>query len=1184
MSIDRATLTADCKALQKTLVRALKSQYGDDADLAERWRQAREAGRTAATQIDWIDAELDQAAAHWILGCVFLRFLEDNRLVPDIWLAGREADSADLAQHQYGAFYRDNPIATDADFLKAAFARVARLPVGARLFDPEHNPLYRLTLPADAARALRLFWQATDAATGALKYDFADPALETRFLGDLYEDLSELARAQFALRQTPDFVEAFILDRTLDPAIKAYGDDTRLIDPACGSGHFLLGAFWRLLKAAAPRSNGQDTGTFVRSVLERVAGVDINPFGVAISRFRLTIAALRAGEWSSLAHMPELPLQVACGDSLLHGPKTGELAGMADRAQGRETGAFNHTYAHEDLDLLLTVLGRRYHAVVGNPPYITAKDAALNAAYRSRWDTCYQKYSLVCPFTERFFDLAAAGGCVGLIVSNSFMKRTFGKVLIQDFLASQVDLTHVIDTSGAYIPGHGTPTVVLLGRNRSPVSERSVRAVLGVKGEPSTPEDPAKGVVWSAIIDQVDVPGSESAYVSVLDLDRTSFGKHPWSLGGGGASELSTKLEYSRKTIDDSAQSVGISAFTLEDEFYVRSHREAGFFRGRWVREIFIGDDIRDWLASPRNVAIFPYSEDLNFSNGAASDLARTAWPYRTTLGNNILFGGRRKFDSDLHWLEFGRLTSGKLKTPLTITFAFVATHNHFVLDRGGKVFKQSAPVIKLPAGASEEDHLDLLGLLNCSTACFWMKQTFYPKGGDPSGPDGARLSKEVWDDRYEIAGTGLQSFPLASPAPRAFARELDRLGQRLAALRPAALIRALGARPPDPAALETARADYHDTRARMIAWQEELDWHCYRLYGILDDAALEYCDPNRLEPAPPPIAFGDRAFEIRMARLMAAGELETRWFERHGATPRTDLPDHWPSAYKALVEARIAAIDDSRDLELIERPECKRRWAADPWDKQLAEALEEWLADRLEDPQHWPADPPAVTTVARLADAVLLDEGFHATAALFQGRSDPDIRDLVEGLVRESAVPLAPAARFSEDGLAKRRAWEQVWELQRAEDRGEAVGEIPVPPKYKKPDYRHATYAKLRGSLDVPRERFLSVPGAERPGDPTLPILWAGYDHLQQAKALAALAIDLREKEGVSAERLLPVLAGILSLVPWVRQWHGADDADAFDAFLSEEATVLGLTVKDIAAWVPSRTANRRGRRRRVG
>ena len=42
------------------------------------------------------------------------------------------------------------------------------------------------------------------------------------------------------------------------------------------------------------------------------------------------------------------------------------------------------------------------------------------------------------------------------------MKREFGKKLIEEFFP-RVDLTHVIDTSGAYIPGHGTPTVILFG-------------------------------------------------------------------------------------------------------------------------------------------------------------------------------------------------------------------------------------------------------------------------------------------------------------------------------------------------------------------------------------------------------------------------------------------------------------------------------------------------------------------------------------------------------------------------------------------------------------------------------------------------------------------------------------------------------------------------------------------------
>ena len=95
------------------------------------------------------------------------------------------------------------------------------------------------------------------------------------------------------------------------------------------------------------------------------------------------------------------------------------------------------------------------------------------------------------PFAERFFNLACraggdrrGAGYVGQITANSFMKREFGKKLIENFFSLDVELSHVIDTSGAYIPGHGTPTVILVGRNLIPGTS-SVRAVLGVRGEPA---------------------------------------------------------------------------------------------------------------------------------------------------------------------------------------------------------------------------------------------------------------------------------------------------------------------------------------------------------------------------------------------------------------------------------------------------------------------------------------------------------------------------------------------------------------------------------------------------------------------------------------------------------------------------------------------------------------------------
>ncbi|MFX5960987.1 hypothetical protein ABTE72_19825, partial [Acinetobacter baumannii] len=74
-----------------------------------------------------------------------------------------------------------------------------------------------------------------------------------------------------------------------------------------------------------------------------------------------------------------------------------------------------------------------------------------------------------------------------------------------------------------------------------------VRKVMGIRGEPNTPLDPATGLVWSAILTQIDQDGSESDFISVSDTGRASFGKHPWSIGGGGVSDLKEELERDRR-------------------------------------------------------------------------------------------------------------------------------------------------------------------------------------------------------------------------------------------------------------------------------------------------------------------------------------------------------------------------------------------------------------------------------------------------------------------------------------------------------------------------------------------------------------------------------------------------------------------------------------------------------------
>jgi hypothetical protein len=123
-----------------------------------------------------------------------------------------------------------------------------------------------------------------------------------------------------------------------------------------------------------------------------------------------------------------------------------------------------------------------------------------------------------------------------------------------------------------------------------------------------------------------------------------------------------------------------------------------------------------------------------------------------------------------------------------------------------------------------------------------------------------------------------------------------------------------------------------------------------------------------------------------------------------------------------------------------------------------------------------------------------------------------------------------------------------------------------------------------------VPKERFVSYQHCAKATDPALVVAWAGWDHLQQAQALAAYYLSMKEQEGWTPERLTPLLAGLLELIPWVKQWHnepdpnfsGARMGDYFESFVDEEARELRLTPEQIRGWTPPVVVRRRGRRNR--
>jgi len=1172
--INRSALLSD---LQK-LVKQLEADLAERSDAAEvpevkaalraEYEKAQTAKRTAQSYEAWRGGYATQVAVAWVLGAVFARFLEDNGLVEQARISG-PGERLQRARDEHELYFRAHPLESDRAYLLAVFRELGALPGMGAIF-VEQSPVFELPtwLSGDGAKEILSFFQRIDGETGALVHDFADENWDTRFLGDLYQDLSKEARTRYALLQTPIFVGDFILDRTLEPGINEFGlDGFRMIDPACGSGHLLLGAFERIFDRWQKQDLGKNTRVLTQLTLDSIHGVDINPYALAIARFRLLIVAMRSSEVKKVRNAPAFRFNLACGDSLLHGE--GSQLSLGDWTP---TG---HHFRTENVESLNQILkANYYHAVVGNPPYIVIKDKALNSAYRNLYpSSCFGRYSLAVPFIERAFQLSKEKGFVGHITTNSFMKRGFGKKIIADFFP-KIDLTHVIDTSKAYIPGHGTPTAILFGRKR-PQVKSSIRTVMGLKGEFVTPEHPELGLVWTAITELINQSGKENEFVCVQDLPIETFRKHPWTLGGGEAKRLKDYLDSrALDLLGERIDEIGMFGVTGSDAVMMAAHTafQRKNLESDTIKKIIVGEKVRDWVIDEGDSVILPYKEESLVDISEIPLIHGWLWPYKTTLGNRTASSGKSYFRENIPWWSWRHASFKRIRTPDSIVCPEVSTHNSFAYIHDKQaVFKQSAPILKLPATSDQDSHFSLLGILNCSCSCFWLKQVFHDKGG---GGIGGGLASEGWEHFFQYNGEKLKQFPIPKKSPSLLfvSERINTYAYKLLHYSP-------------NSKREFKQKDYEKVLHTMISLQEELDWHCYELYDLLDE------DFNYSQDLPE-LSVGQRAFEILMARKIKAGQLATTWFERHNSTPITELPNHWPDDYKQLVERRIQLIETNKNIRLIEQPEYKRRWNTEPWDSQLNRALKTRLLTHLE--SYFDFDgrmndegtstanndltTPTLISTATLADLTRKSDPFHQVGQLY--RDDPafNIQTLVDELIDKETVPLLPILRYKPSGLRKRADWEHTWNLQRQEDAGETVGTIPVPPKYATKDFAKPHYWKLRGKLDVPKERWVSFPHCEGPdGFPV--IAWAGYDPLQLATAIANYYVRVQEDFGGSQDpRLTPLLACLLEIIPWVKQWHnqpnpdfnGLRMGDYYESFATDEAQQLGKTLDDIRNWQP--------------
>ena len=1161
-----AKLLKDLQKIQKSLVTEYVATVRGSAALQAKMAERHEASETGGRLDDFVVIAARRSAVQLLLRTVYVRVLEDLGALRPVRIRG---------EWGLAAFREVAPALRVRSYLAWTFRDLAvDFPA---LFTPGPD---ELPLPSeDLCQTLWELWHRDDG-RGHLVYDWqngdgeGEGGFDSRFLGDLYQDLDKEVRKRYALLQTPEFVERYILDHTLTPALDEFdpadlrdrGETFRLIDPTCGSGHFLIGAFHRL--ADYWEGKGLETWDAAERALESVWGCDINPHAVDIARFRLLLEVRARTGVVDLERWAGLKLNLRPMDSLIPWERT--LHQQEEMFEGHDRLARYGTNTEREANAVF--LGREFHVVVGNPPYIVPKDKKKALDYRSFWpESCYMRYALSAPFAERLLDLGCQGASVGQITANSFMKRQFGKKLVESVFP-RWDLQGVVDTSGAFIPGHGTPTVILFARSRRPESE-AVWSILGKRGEPKRPIDPTRGFVWSAIASAGAEPDDSNPYITVAHVERRVFYGHPWSLGGGPAGGVLNSLveAVDGQTLETVARRLGMMTILKQDDIYFGFTPDLRYETDIGTVSLVEGTFVRDHTISPCNGALFPYDPDQPEAPRCYESGSRPFhyfWRYRGLLNVRTSTGFKTIAERGMQFYEYPFYFPETHVGPV-ITFAFVATHNHFVLDRGGKVFNRSAPVVKLPPDGTEEDHLDLLGLLNSSSLGFWMRQVFHSKGAQGVGEG---IKAEPWEQFFEYDSTKLKKAPIAD-SDRALrtplARELDKVATSRSQRLPNHVLEH-DAWPTGDLAdrLTKARSQYRHLTHRMVALQEELDWLTYHSYGLLDEDLS--VGPDEIEALAP----GHRPFEILFARQDGQADPEERsaWWERHGHDKVTEIPDQYGAEHRARIRRRMEVIESDPKIALLEQPAYKRRWQTPDLHKEAVKAAGSWLLDRLEDlfapaADDRPEGPLSIPRPYRLEEVVSAwqrDPRVAAAARVWAGSGDVDLTLVAEKLLQDNALADNPFRVYTAEGLRKLDAWKKTWHLQDLEDAGEPLvdaetsgplDEIPLPPKYVKKDFATPRAFQIRGKLDVPRERFILYADLSPPH-----YGWNGWRDRDRALAQVE-SYTLAESDphdplppptAEDPRRCGPTL-GLWSSLPDVRRWSEPSDHAELQALAQE-------------------------------
>jgi len=566
------------------------------------------------------------------------------------------------------------------------------------------------------------------------------------------EDKPEVKKAG-GVYYTPSYIVDYIVKNTVGKLCEGKTprqvSNLRILDPACGSGSFLIGAYqylldWHLkyyienepekhMKGSSPKifetnsrhsEHGEESqlphyGLTItekkRILLNNIFGVDIDSQAVEVTKLSLLLKVLEGESSETLDNqyrlfheraLPDLANNIKCGNSLIgpdffdngdsscHSRENGNPDELRDRIN-----AFDwHAEFHE----IFSDKNPGFDAVIGNPPYVRIQGFPREQIdyFTKRYSSAVKNFDLYIVFVERSFSILQSHGLLGFILPNKFLRTDYGEGL-RVLLSSERAVAQVVDFKASQVFAGSTYTCLFF-LSRNPVEETFY----------AESEGSASGLDG----------------MSFARIPASSLVKGTWSFRSAKAETLLLKIQQAGVRLLDLPAHMSRGSSTGADAAFILEDDSFGV-ETEVLRTPLFASDFGRYIFSPTNTKriIFPYdTQSGDYSLYSEADL-RMRFPnaFRYLSANRRILEKRKQYKT---WYAFSAPRNLELHDSACIAVPLLARQGSFTLiptQLQGTLCPMASGgfTINLPSSSCVCSEY-LLGLLNSRLLYWSLEQT----------------------------------------------------------------------------------------------------------------------------------------------------------------------------------------------------------------------------------------------------------------------------------------------------------------------------------------------------------------------------------------------------------------------------------------------------------------------------